>query len=167
MMKKTPKFFLISGFILSGLGLFSFALLFWQHSVLSGESPSLYLIFLGVLFLGYVGVPILLVGVFLWSFQKGKIVKILVWSGLLVILATFIPLPSVCPVSDSDVVICEAVYPHQAQYWNLARNSVTDNNANRDVYWRSIGMFLFIQEGYGDVWREIKETTKRTMATRG
>lgn len=160
-MKKVSKFFLTIGSTLSVLGLFSFLFLLWQHSVLSDKSPLLYLILLGVLFLGYVGVPLLLLGVFLWSFQTGRSVQILVWSVLAVILATFVPLPSVCPVSDSDVVICEAYYPYQARYWNLARNSVTDNNASRDVYWRSMGMFLFIQEGYGDVWKEIKVTKER------
>lgn len=171
-MKKLAKYFLITGSTLSILGLFSFALLFWQHTALSTQNPLLYLIFLWIIFLGYVGVPVLLLGAFIWSaFETERSAQIFIWGLVAMVLATFIPIPH--EVTYGNPISGRSIFPYELKYWKYASDFVVNHNYTRDpgssiIYleWTRDADF-FLKEGYGDVWKEIKETTKRTLIKKG
>ncbi|MFA5831333.1 MAG: hypothetical protein WC878_05885 [Candidatus Paceibacterota bacterium] len=160
-MSKTTKYLLLIGGTLSILALMLFSFLSRQHSVLSADYPVIYLSLLIILFLAYFGPPIFLSGALLWSFGKGKVVKILVWSALALVFIAFVPFPSECRKTSNDTAICFPVFPLQKQYWILARGSMEDQKIQKDARWHNVGMNLFIKEGYGDIWNEIKKAGER------
>lgn len=140
-------------------GALAFGYSAWQYDVLINGNPWLWLALLLVLFLGYIGTPILAIGLFIWSFLQQRILRVAIWSGLLICATLFIPLPSKCTSFPfDDVVTCMHASPYQLEYW--VRLQAWVFNDDNSIHWNNRGLHL-ADEAYGDVFREIQKTISR------
>ncbi len=152
------------GALLATIGALTYLSLFLTHEILVNY-PLIYLLFLLVILGGYVGMGILIAGIFLWSLTLSKNVKV----AVLILLATitfFIvtPIPQECRF-DYDFSICSVVYPYEFKYWYymfIPNEFQTINESFEEVIIRDNPFLrIILGEGVGDVWEEVVNTAEK------
>jgi hypothetical protein len=154
MVKKIAIVFLSVGILFGALGAFTFGFLAAHYQEV-GVRP--YLVLLYVLFIGYVSLPILVVGLFLWLFTKGGRLRRLAFVIPVLSLAFFTPFPEKCAIRG-DVCLGEVIFPYKWEYWQYLSKSLNDAKFRQEAKWSSLGESVYVQEGYGDVLSAIQRT---------
>ena len=155
MVKKIAIGFLSVGISFCVLGALAFGLLASHYQEVGLRT---YLALLYVVFVGYVSLPIVVVGIFLWLYAKSSKLKILAFLIPVLLIAFFMPFPSKCTIRGGDVELCKAIFPYRWEYWQYSWRSLNDINFRKEAKWASWGKVLYFQEGCGDVLSAIRRT---------
>lgn len=166
-MKRTSKYLMFAGVSLSVLAAVIFLLLALSNSPLILGHKNVYLCLLYMLFVAYTGPIFLISGAFLWSLTMGWKVKLATWVILIsLLLVAFVPFPEKC-IYIGDVGQCETIFPDEIEYWTLAWRSIGDSNVRQSAQWHSLGMFIYIREGFGDILTDIGRVKNGTYWVNG